>query len=418
MSNDTFCVFPFFNLNTNTNGSVKLCCNITRSIHIKDEDERDFNLGTDDINDVWTSKYMNSVRDKMLNGEEVKECQGCYEHEKLMGSSSRTTTNEFYENNLDIINRVNLYKHDRTTKPLSSLELRLGNTCNLSCNTCWGYSSSKSNQERISFLKKPVKNQELINTFADELHLPDDLNKWFKTETYQNNMLKSAKNLKRLYMTGGEPTLIKENSTFLQYLIDCGNTDCHISFTTNGMTNDSNLLGLLRHFPNCEIQISCDATEDQAHYIRYPSVWSEFVKNVEAIAALKNVHLVFYTVVSAYNLYSLPSILRYIETIAQHRQAWWVPIFLDQAEYLHTHIWPREVRLEALSHLLASLVNTPNIVNHCELALNRITKFYSSEEVHSERIKTFIDYNDVLDQNRGTSFKETFPKLMPHLIQN
>lgn len=415
MSNDTFCVFPFFNLNTNTNGSVKLCCNIRQNIHIKDDDDREFNLGTDDIDKVWASKYMNSVRDRMLLGEEINECRGCYDHERLTGSSSRTTTNQFYENDSEIISRVNQYRNHRKIHPVSSLEIRLGNTCNLSCNTCWGYSSSKSNEERISFLKKPVMNKELIQTFTDELHLPNDLNKWFRTESYQQNMMKSAKNLKRLYMTGGEPTLIKENSTFLQYLIDCGNTDCHVSFTTNGMTSDSNLLGLLKHFPNCEIQISCDATEEQAHYVRYPAVWSEFVKNVESMASLENVHLVFYTVVSAYNLYSLPNILGFIEPIARRRQAWWVPIFLDHAEYLHTHIWPREARLEALKQLQDSLVNTPSIVNHCELALNRVTNFYSSKEVHSERLQTFIDYNNVLDQSRGTSFNETFPNLIPYI---
>jgi MoaA/NifB/PqqE/SkfB family radical SAM enzyme len=408
--NKTFCLFPFFNLNNNSDGHIKLCCNISENIHVKDKDGRDFNLGTDDIDVIWNSDYMNTVRDKMLSGEKVKECYRCYEHELRSGHSSRTAVNIKWQNSEEVKCRLSQYKNDKTIDPLVSLELRLGNTCNLSCNTCWGYSSSKSHDERVHMLKSPISDNAIKISLQAELNVPKDMNKWFKSDTYSNNMMKSAKNLKRLYMTGGEPTLIKENVTFLRYLIECGNTQCHISFTTNGMTSDSYLLSLLSNFPNCEIQISCDAVGDQAQYVRYPTIWTEFANNVDSMLALANARIVFFTVISAYNLHSLPNVLTYLNELNNKREVFWSPILLDYAQYLHTHIWPRSERLVAAEELqkrVDELLNIKWIQPH----IDRVLHFYRMDAEYTDRISTFLEYNSMLDANRGTSLAETFPEM-------
>jgi sulfatase maturation enzyme AslB (radical SAM superfamily) len=97
---------------------------------------------------------MNDVRRDMIDGVEIKECQDCYRQEELTGQSSRTSSNKFWLKKEHVQENINHFRDHKKLNPVSSLELRLGNTCNLSCNSCWGYSSSKVNEERIQIMSK------------------------------------------------------------------------------------------------------------------------------------------------------------------------------------------------------------------------------------------------------------------------
>jgi sulfatase maturation enzyme AslB (radical SAM superfamily) len=408
----TFCVYPFFNLNSNTDGSVKLCCNIRENLHIKNHNGEDFNLGKNTINEIWYSEYLNSVRKKMLYGEKVPECKDCYKHEQLSGSSSRTESNRFWLTKPEVDANITKFKLNKLMDPVSSLELRLGNTCNLSCNSCWGYSSSKSNQERLDILKTIEIHPKLREGWESEKHVPQDMNHWFKTEIYRRNLEQTAKKLKRVYMTGGEPTLIKENRQLLRNLLDQGNRDCFVSFTTNGTIADSELLDLLKEFPNNEVQISIDGVRDQAYYVRYPTNWNEFTSNVNAISSLENVNIVFYTVVSAYNLFSISSILQYIDTIAENRKVGWYPIFLDHPDYLRTHIWPLDHRKTAATELEITSKSLNFLRNYTgDHVFQKVIDYYNSTDDLSNLIPMFLEFNKTLDTKRGTNFKEVFPEL-------
>lgn len=417
MSSKTFCIYPFYGFNTNADGSVKLCCNIRTNKHVKRPDGTDYNLGHDDVDAIWNSNHMRDVRNRMLSGEEVDECSDCYRHERELGSSSRTESNNIWGRDGAVTRRVQRWKYNGTIHPPASLELRLGNTCNLQCNTCWGYSSSKTNEERIQFLKLPDLSERLQREWGVELTIPKDMNRWFKTDTYRENLKKSASELRRVYMTGGEPTLIKENCTLLEYLVECGNTDCHVSFTTNGTTADTKILSLLEHFQHCEIQVSCDGVGDRAHYVRYPTVWDDYVDNVAKIAAIQRVRLVYYTVVSAYNLYDICNILQYVDSVGNQREVTWVPIFLDYPDYMRTNVWPLTMRQNALQQLETTLQGCGNIqrwINQpglWEQTVEKLRNHYLStieEDQRIERLNTFKECNSVLDRNRNTKFTTTF----------
>lgn len=415
MHSKTFCIYPFYGFNTNADGSIKLCCHIRTNQHVKRPDGTDYNLGVDSIDNIWNSEHMRDVRNKMLSGQEVSECSDCYRHERELGSSSRTESNERLENTSTVIRRVQRWKYNGSIHPAASLELRLGNTCNLQCNSCWGYSSSKTNEERIQFLKLPDLSETLQKEWGVELTVPRDMNKWFKTDVYRNNLRTSAPQLERVYMTGGEPTLIKENCTLLEYLVECGNTDCHVSFTTNGTTADTKILSLLKHFRRPEIQVSCDAVGDRAHYVRYPTVWNDYVSNVAALAAIDNIRLVFYTVVSAYNLYDLSEVLKYVDGIAQHREVTWVPIFLDYPLYMRTTVWPLDIRMHALRqleqtwnecHNIKRWINQPGL---WEQTWNKLQNQYRADDLNNQ-LTTFHESNSILDRARKIEFSKVFPE--------
>jgi len=414
MRSKTFCVYPFFNLNSNTDGSVKLCCNIRDNSHVKRADGTDFNVGQDSVEDIWNNEHMQNVRWKMLTGEKVNDCKDCYRHEELSGSSSRTESNKQWITDPNVIRSVGEFLGSTKVplNKLTSLELRLGNTCNLACNSCWGFSSSKVNEERIRILDKEKENTKYQIMWASEHSIPSDINKWFKNDIYRDNIKKVSENLKRIYLTGGEPTLIKENRILLKNLIESGNTDCFVSFTTNGTTADSELLDLMTNFPNNEIQISLDGTGDRGNYIRYPLDWKEFNSNVDKISSLPNVKIVFYTVISAYNLFSLSDIWHYLDHKADHRPIGWYPIFLDNPNFMRTTIWNLDTRKHAVSKMKESVDSLRNLKSYVgDEVFQKIYEYYLSEEYQKDKLQEFLEFNCMLDKHRGTDFNTTFFEL-------
>lgn len=410
----TFCVYPFFNINSNTDGSIKLCCNIRDNSHVKKDNGTEYNLGVDSIDEIWNSDYLKNTRARMLAGEKVHDCKDCYRHEEISGSSSRTQSNKQYLNNPKILTAVNDFITTLKVpiKHLNSVELRLGNVCNLACNSCWGYSSSKVNEERIKILKHKDVTSKYKALWSSELSIPKDINKWYKNSVYETNIETISKNLERVYITGGEPTLIKENRTLLKNLVDSGNTNCFISFTTNGTTSDGELLDLLRHFDQSEIQISLDGIENQANYIRYPISWTEFNENVKNLLSMRNVKIVFYTVISAYNLFSVTNILKYVDSIAAERPVSWYPIFLDNPNFLRTQIWPLDVRENAIKEIERSVGNLKNLKRYVSAdTFKKVYDYYTSEENQYGELEEFIEFNNVLDKHRRTDFNQTFPEL-------
>ena len=107
-----------------------------------------------------------------------------------------------------------------------SLELRLGNQCNLKCLTCWSVSSSLVYNERVDIVKKDILRDNELGwlepIWKEEIKSVDNYNidEWYETETFYSNIRKMAPNLRRLYTTGGEPTLIKANYKMLEMLLE------------------------------------------------------------------------------------------------------------------------------------------------------------------------------------------------------
>ena len=90
-----------------------------------------------------------SVLQKMLNGEELEECERCYKIEKHGGSSPRQTYNKRYPLESLFPGRERL------------LDVKLsifGNYCNLSCAMCQPVHSSERTKEIASLVKDPYFN--------------------------------------------------------------------------------------------------------------------------------------------------------------------------------------------------------------------------------------------------------------------
>ena len=369
---DKFCLLPWLNIHTNPDGKIKLCCNVYLDHfiggHTVDGDLDTwylFNLGYHDIDLIWNDKYMRNARVLSHANEPSGECHGCYNLEKSTGHSPRIGQNQLWLERQHTDTKLQKYLIKSLNSNIGetkvsmlpvSLELRLGNQCNLQCITCWGMSSSLIHDERKEILDSGILEEKNMIWLKDKWSSDEalvsntNLKEWFETDMFYSNFKKMAPNLKRLYTTGGEPTVIKSNYKMFQMLLDEGNTDCRIEFTTNMTTWNKEFYKRLEQFKNVEIQMSIDGVDYIGEYIRYPSEFPKVLKNIRKAAELVSTRpgwtLKCYTVLQALNCQHIGPIWDLLSDVCDEYGInidWW-PITLTAPEYLSVAAVPGDIR--------------------------------------------------------------------------
>jgi sulfatase maturation enzyme AslB (radical SAM superfamily) len=202
--------------------------------------------------------------------------------------------------------------------------------------------------------------------YEKELVDATDVKNWYETDMFYENFRKVAPKLKRLYTTGGEPTLIKANYKMMQMLLDAGNTDCAIEFTSNMTTWNYEFYSRLEKFKNVEIQMSLDGAGDVGAYVRYPSdmnrIKDNIMKAVEMASTRPGWKVKCYTVLQALNYRHIIPVWEMLREAADKHTKhidWW-PITLYSPPQLSLAAIPMEARLEYLKEfkLLAAEFNS------------------------------------------------------------
>jgi MoaA/NifB/PqqE/SkfB family radical SAM enzyme len=188
----TYCVLPWVNITVDPDGSIKPCC-VSQDFIKKPTGEK-FNLGFDKIEDIVNSQDLVEIRQQMLAGEKVAGCSQCYQHEEYGGKSQRLQYNQMFPLKFS-------QSHVERTD-IKYFDLRLGNLCNLNCRSCSPKNSSQFSKEI----------NELHNTNITKFHeiLPLTVDTWYESDVFMDNIDGQLKNIKLLYLTGGEPTIIKK----------------------------------------------------------------------------------------------------------------------------------------------------------------------------------------------------------------
>ena len=428
MSSSTYCLYPFTNLNSNTEGSVKLCCSINENIHATGKDGEELNFGTHNVEDIWNSDYMINVRKQMLNGERPKACEVCWKLEDSGIQSSRQSA--FIE--LKDWAKPKDYQTSHPPLP-QSLELRLGNFCNLRCNSCWSLSSDRvANERRKIQQTDDIMPYWLRKEWDYELDLDGKANwVWWENNEFIDSIKKLAPKLKRLYLTGGEPTLIKRNIEIMQIILDTGNTDCYIALTTNLTQWNEIFYNTMSRFKHGEIQISIDHVHDKNEYIRYPTKWENIEKNIIRMYDKfpQTWKIKHYTVFQTYNYDAIPKIVDW----AHNHRSWyddkeknrlyiWSPIMLDNPSYLDVRIIQPEIREKCIDALKSyePSHSVPNIwyQHGIQQAIKRLEDNSFSEEYCVEKRQQFREFNDTMDRHRKTKWYSTFLNIAQEVLND
>lgn len=224
-------------LTIGTTGSVRPCCAFQDSPNEKYFDED------------WRSVHNNY--DKISEHEWLPECIEC----KTAEDNDQPSLRQHY-------NRI------LSGQDLEYWDLKINNTCNLSCKMCNVPNSSIWEQ-----LQKVPDFDDL-----DDYYKSDAKTGWHKDVEYLLPQFLTARYVK---FTGGEPFLIPQVEKIISYLVDQDAAqNVTLEFISNGTIDVTKHFSMFSQFKRVIITYSVDAVGKRYEYIRSGSNWETVSENI------------------------------------------------------------------------------------------------------------------------------------------
>jgi len=288
----SFCPIPWIHSSTNARGFIRMCCmtNVAPFSFLTKENGDNYNAKTDEI--PRNHEYYKLIRSKMLSGERPKMCRQCWVMEDSGMVSNRVAANiHFYPEMAEMASE--LTKQDGTINPkdfpIKYYDLRLGNLCNSRCIIC--------NENNSSMWGK------VIDWSDGKLDTP-----------YLKELIENAEHIDRIYLTGGEPMISKNNWQLLDLLIEKGySKNIHLDYNSNGVLMKKEFLEKWKHFKNVGIGFSIDGIGEVYEKIRYPSKWESIAKNLQLFNdfAGENTHASFAMTILSLNILNVIDLFKW-----------------------------------------------------------------------------------------------------------
>tara|TARA_B100001063_G_scaffold242582_1_gene271491 strand:- start:974 stop:1795 length:822 start_codon:yes stop_codon:yes gene_type:complete len=250
-------------------------------------------------------------------------------------------------------------------------------------------------------------NEDWIDTPTQKVIELDD-NTW-------NTLHKWIPYVKRVFMTGGEPTIIKRNLDYIKEIKDIGRSkEVELIFTTNATNINQQFIEIGKHFKSVSFNVSIDAVGELARYIRYPSDWDTIEKNLRNIKHGISLN----TTIQWLNMTRLNEIFDYIENCGIKFGGIWFQLVTDP-EYLDPIYAPKFMKEKCIGDI-DNFLNRPflqdekyNNILYGELKQSLIqTKGFLMENLdRTEHVNEFLKRMEILDRLRGQKLFDALPEL-------
>lgn len=371
LTNKHFCPMPWTGLMYNFDGKVKNCIRSDGATgllgNIKDTPIEEILLGP-----VNLIKQTNITNNKPAAG-----CHTCYDL-------------EHGKQGFDIISdRIFYLREFKKTPPdtyqvdnfdLKTIDVRWTNLCNFACVYCSSEFSSKWANELGKKITQPTEQQQ------------ED----FKKYIYQH-----AKNLKHVYLAGGEPLLMKENLQLLQEL----NPEVNLRINTNLSKVDTGVFDAVCSFKNVHWTVSVETVEDEFEYIRFGGRWSDFLDNLNTIRKLDH-KISFNMLWFLLNYDTVFECVDYLKELGFHNNSFIIGALLSP-DYLNIRHLPENV-LNLLKTKLESKINEhPGYL----LEDSYRNMLHYIEHPIEKNLTTSFAKLAVMDQRRGVDSSKIFTEL-------
>ena len=398
----TFCPLPFNHLYIKPDGTNSPCCRF-RNWEVSEGKSRtrttpdnikDYNT----LNDVLNkSKWLGSIREKMLSNSKVPGCESCYVDEKNTGVSMRTMVLDEWKN-VNIIEPV-----------VTNIEITFGNYCNLACRTC-GSSLSTSWQE----------DDKILSEHYPRAYVPEKLNvkKDWKPEDF--------KDVTSLKITGGEPLLHPDFPKFLDTVVESGVADRMIVqiFTNAHIMPKKYILDRLAKFKRVGIWLSIDGTHEKQNYIRHLSKWEQVEQTTISWLKFQNenpaVVINFAPTITLYNILNVEELFTWFLDLRD--KILLDPLYWSNCTFNVTS-WPTYIDIknlpdkenirDKLKKYRDKLSQREEYDTFIKLFGDIINRLDAPSE--QEQLVEFTKINKDLDKLRNQKFTETFPELFSQI---
>jgi organic radical activating enzyme len=229
---------------------------------------------------------------------------------------------------------------------------------------------------------------------------------WFETDMFDENINVHLKNMVTLYMTGGEPTLIKKNYDIMQRLIDASQHENVTLIINTNMTNTNpKFYALLKQFKKVIIQMSIDAIDDLATYIRYPTEFNVVDKTIKDLLALgNNITLRAGPVIQILNLNKLTDLFEYCEKYNRTYKKCVIDIrpgFVFLPAHNDIMYLPKQYKIDCYRKIYMWMLDkcryqSPQFKN----TINALKGKCYEDSFDASKIKDFLEFNMALDKIR------------------
>lgn len=239
------------------------------------------------LEEHWNSEHMKDVRRRMMNGEEVPECEVC--DKKLLNTSVYRDYFEgmFGHKRDELLAQTDA---DGTHHGLPiSFDYRISNICTFKCRMCGPMLSSAWEAEARRFSPDIADHEPWMQ--------PENKKaiRKFQQETVVEELWSAIKEgrLEEIYWVGGEPLDWPEHWEMMKYMVKHGiSKNVYVRYNTNlnniyHIISDAdstrvsvNLFELLSHFKDWQVCASLDAVGKDGEYIRTGLNWDMFVHNI------------------------------------------------------------------------------------------------------------------------------------------
>jgi organic radical activating enzyme len=401
-------MLPWVHIAVNPNGDVIPCCVSTATVD--KIDGTPYNLGKDNLNQIINSDGYKSIRSDMLKGKLVNGCEQCYKQEQY-GISHRNNYNNYWLKKES--GRKKLASGTHIPETIEYIDLRFGNLCNLKCKSCSTINSSQFEKELFDIQESNPK----IGNYISMTRY-DDINDWYNTDMFMENIKSQTDNILEMYITGGEPTIIDKNYEMLEYFIEQGKSkNIFLKLNTNMTNMQDTFLNMISQFKQVMFFASIDGFGTMQEYIRYPSKWEQIDKNLNKLVekTKDNIIIKVSPVIQSTNLGLITELFEYLENfnrihdktvVAIHPIILHGPIQLDllylPIDYKKT-CWDRiEQWLEKSCKFQPADFHTTMtaLKNKCLMEVDG-----------EEQMRRFMEFNSMFDAHRGVRLQDVNPEL-------
>jgi len=250
------------------------------------------------LDEHWNGTHMRSVRQRMLAGETLPECEVC--NDKLLNTDVyRSYFNQLFGHKRDEIIKTTDATGYTTMKPVS-WDYRFSNLCNFKCRMCGDMLSSswesEQRQHNMINYSNPKNNWMLSEVRAQISKFQDtQIEAEFAAAVEEHRV-------EEVYWVGGEPLMFEQHWRYMKRIIELGDGDrVYARYNTNLSKIDyrgTNLYSdILCNIRDWQICASLDGTERIGEYIRtgldYQQFLSNFSKGLEYSHNRRNMRLDF-----------------------------------------------------------------------------------------------------------------------------
>lgn len=340
----------------------------------------------------WTNHpKLKNLQKQLLDGQQPTQCKACLLSEKLQGTSLRTDALRDYNHEIFHETKIDF------------VDFRSFNICNFKCRSCNPQFSHGINQE----LKHNPKLKTFFYTSVDGkiASVSEDNIKW---------VMNNLSQLKKLMLTGGEPTFIpavrelikeiKQNYKHIQVLI-----------TSNASFEDKFWFEVTDELPNLHWTVSVDAVGETAKIIRHGSDWPKIQSNIEWLARHAQ-SLDINSVVSNLSVFGLKPLLEFgrrmqglsASPVGRHgdlgcRHQFYV---CQRPYYLAADNWPDDLKPRVIAYL-SQCLNLDLDIEQSNMVSGLLQQIQTSQ-FNSDLWNRTQNYNQILNIIRNENHLDLY----------